>query len=146
MQSLSSPHQNTLTAFLRRFCLRHTASIFATASLSSSLAILSASSAFAGTTISNTPSVRHTGAAIGYTVNAVSLSNSFGSQTCTKTPTRSFSIALPASASVRQAVLYWATENAGGDSQVTLSGQAVNASQSWNDTIATKTYHGYRAD
>jgi GEVED domain len=115
----------------------------------SSTVILSTLSASAGTNVSSTPSVSVTGEAIGYTVDAVSLSSSFNNQTtCTRTTTRNFNITLPAGATVRQAILYWATDLSAGDNAVTLAGNTITASQSWNDTILTtaQTYNGYRAD
>jgi uncharacterized repeat protein (TIGR01451 family) len=114
----------------------------------SSTLLLSGLPAVAGTNVSNTPSFSITGEAIGYTVDAVSLSNSFGTTICTLTPSRNFNITLPVGATVKQAILYWATDLTAGDSQITLAGTTINATKSWNDTIltTTQTYNGYRAD
>jgi uncharacterized repeat protein (TIGR01451 family) len=114
----------------------------------SSTFVLSALPALAGTNVSSTASVLVTGEAIGYTVDAVSLSRSFNTNTCTLTPTRDFKITLPAGATVNKAILYWATDLSAGDSQVSLAGTPINATKSWNDTIltTTQTYNGYRAD
>jgi uncharacterized repeat protein (TIGR01451 family) len=123
--------------------------LFTTLLLSSAMGLMaSALPALAGTNISSTPSVSETGEAIGYTVDAVSLSNSYGTTVCTLTSTRNFNITLPTGATVRKAILYWATDLTAGDAQVSLAGSTINASQNWNDTIltTTKTYNGYRAD
>ena len=109
--------------------------------------ILNAKLSLAGTPISSTPVFDYSGNAIGYTVDAVSLSDAFNNQTsCTKTSTRDFNITLPPNATVKEAHLYWATENTLGDSQVTLNGQTVTATQSWNDSIVDLSFNGYRSE